>query len=156
MMEYFLAMLRHSEGLRLKAYLCPAGVATIGYGQTGPGIKLGVAWTLEEAEAQLRRSANVYLTSAQQMCPQVVGDEGKVVALADFAYDLGIARLAGSTLKRYVVAGSFTAAANEFPKWVRGGGRILPGLVARRKIERELFLNWPKLPAAPVRAILGV
>jgi lysozyme len=59
--------------------------------------------------------------------------------LADFAYNLGATRLAGSTLRRKINAGDLQGARVELRKWVRAGGRILPGLVLRREAEAALL-----------------
>jgi lysozyme len=139
--EPLLALIRKYEGLRLEAYLCPAGVPTIGYGQTGADVQLGVVWTLEQAEARLRIAAEGCIGEVCGLCPQIAGDMGKTVALADFVYNLGRSRLAGSTLLRLIKKGNYPAAANEFPKWVRCGAKKLPGLVARRAEEQRLFLG---------------
>ena len=137
-----LKLIRHFEGLRLKPYLCPAGVATCGYGSTGPDIKMGMPpWTLEQAEERLQKDAAVFLAAAKALCPQAATNEARIAALADFAYNLGATRLAGSTLRKRVAAGDWEAAGEELMKWVRGGGRVLPGLVARRAAERKLLVE---------------
>lgn len=132
-------MIRRFEGLRLRAYLCPAGIPTIGYGATGPDIKLGMTWTAAEAEARLQRDTLHYLTAAQKLCPGATW--GRLEALADFAFNLGPTRLAGSTLRRKVNRGDWAGAAVEIEKWVFGGGRKLPGLMLRRHAERLLIEN---------------
>jgi lysozyme len=64
---------------------------------------------------------------------------GALAAVTDFAFNLGLARLKGSTLRRRLVAGDMAGAANELRKWTRGGGRVLPGLVLRREAEVALL-----------------
>lgn len=59
--------------------------------------------------------------------------------LASFAFNLGVGALQGSTLRRRVNAGDWPAAQRELMKWVRGGGRVLPGLVKRRAIEAQML-----------------
>lgn len=137
--EGLLALIRRFEGLRLRAYLCPAGIWTIGYGATGREVVAGLVWTAEQAEARLQDDAPRYLAQASKLCPRAAGD--RLDALADFAYNLGATRLAGSTLRRRFNCGDFEGAAAEFSKWVFGGGRKLPGLVLRREAERRLFLG---------------
>ncbi|MDU2883127.1 MAG: lysozyme, partial [Enterobacter sp.] len=61
-------------------------------------------------------------------------------ALVDFAYNLGVKALEGSTLLKKLNAGDYAGAAAEFPKWNKAGGKVLPGLVKRREAERTLFL----------------
>jgi lysozyme len=135
--ETLLALIRRFEGLRLKAYFCPAGVLTCGYGSTGPDIKPETIWTKEQAEARMSSDAARFSAAAKKLCPGQVGDN--LAALADFAYNLGAARLAGSTLRRKINAGDIAGARDELRKWVRGGGRVLPGLVLRREAEAALL-----------------
>lgn len=60
-------------------------------------------------------------------------------AIVDFAYNLGVGRLQTSTLRKRINAGDWEGAKAQLMLWVRGGGRVLPGLVARRKAEAELL-----------------
>lgn len=136
-MNNLINLIRIFEGIRLRAYLCPAGVWTIGFGSTGPGIGPGLVWTRAQAETRMAEDAIHFLSAARKLCPYVSG--ARLDALADFAYNLGASRLAGSTLRRKVNVGDFDAAADEFPKWVFAGGKKLPGLVIRREAERNLF-----------------
>lgn len=137
-----LALIRRFEGLRLKPYLCPAGVPTIGYGSTGPGITMqSPSITPAAAEAMMAVDAERFTRAAASLCPRAASSEARLAALADFAYNLGATRLAGSTLRRKVAAGDWEAAGDELMKWVRGGGRVLPGLIARRAAERSLLVG---------------
>ena len=125
------------EGLRLRSYLCPAGVWTIGYGSTGPDIIPGLVWTKEQAVERMERDAGISYRASQKLCPAL--DEAKIPAIADFAYNLGTTRLAGSTLRRKINLGDLDGAANEFEKWVYCGGIKLNGLKIRRAAEKILF-----------------
>jgi lysozyme len=136
-MQTLLELIRRFEGLRLKAYYCPAGVLTCGYGSTGPDIKKDTVWTKEQAEDRMIKDAEGYSVAAKKLCPGAVGDSWD--ALADFAYNLGGTRLAGSTLRRKYNRGDIAGAKKEIVKWVYGGGRKLPGLVLRRHIESTLL-----------------
>lgn len=136
-MDALYDLIRRFEGLRLKAYLCPAGVLTCGYGTTGPDIKKDTVWTKEQAESRMRADAGRFISATQKLCPSAHGST--LAALADFAYNLGATRLAGSTLRKKFNAGDIDGACVELGKWVRGGGRILPGLVMRRKVEADLL-----------------
>ena len=128
-----LDLIRRFEGFRSRAYLCPAGVWTIGYGSTGPDIKHGMVWTREQAESRMILDAQRFVSAARRLCPSAQGRQ--LAALADFAYNLGASRLAGSTLRKKFNAGDIAGAQKELRKWVRGGGKILPGLVLRREAE---------------------
>jgi lysozyme len=70
------------------------------------------------------------------LCPGLRGE--RLAAIADFAYNLGLGRLKASTLRRRLNAGDYAGARQELRKWVRGGGRVLPGLVLRREAEAAL------------------
>jgi lysozyme len=131
-------LIRRFEGLRLRAYYCPAGVLTCGFGSTGPDITPTTVWTLQQATDRMRADAQRFALGTLRLCPGIVG--GRLAALADFSYNLGLTRLKGSTLRRKVLAGDWDAAAVELRKWVRGGGRVLPGLVLRREAEARLLL----------------
>ena len=137
--DVLLMLIRRFEGLRLRTYLCPAGVPTCGYGSTGPDVKLGVEWTQAQAEARLASDAVAHVAAARRYCPGLASDA--LAAIADFSYNLGATRLAGSTLRRKINAGDLAGARAELAKWVRGGGRVLPGLVARRSAEAALLTN---------------
>ena len=136
-------LVKRFEGFRAKPYLCPAGVPTIGYGSThyadGRVVTLADApASAEEAhsmmEAELRGRC---LPAVLRLCPGA--DIKTVNALADFCYNLGTGRLQTSTLRRKVNSQDWTGAREQIRKWVRGGGRILPGLVARREAEAALL-----------------
>lgn len=140
MKDLLYALIRRFEGLRLKAYLCPAGVWTVGYGSTGPDIGPGVTWTREQAEQRMQEQTQEFVSAAQKLCPRLyLAEPEKTAAIADFAYNLGATRLAGSTLRKKVNAGDWPAAQRELRKWVYGGGVKLPGLVLRREAEAKLL-----------------
>lgn len=77
------------------------------------------------------------LPAVLALCPGVT-DARRLAALIDFTYNLGSGNLRASTLRRKVNAGDWAAVPAELRKWVRGGGRVLPGLVARRDAEAAL------------------
>jgi lysozyme len=138
-MKWLLALIRKFEGCRLKAYLCPAGVWTIGWGATGPGIKKGVEWKQWEADARLKKDAMVYWLAAVKLSPILAGNKCKHAAIADFCYNLGSSRYKASTLKKRVDEEDWEEAVYEIQRWVYGGGRKLRGLVIRRKAEAALL-----------------
>jgi lysozyme len=133
------------EGLRLKPYLCPAVVPTIGLGSTtyedgrfvqlsDPAISAERAYSLADLTL-----TTIYLPAARKYCPRCVLSAEMQAALGDFAYNLGVTRLKASTLRRKINAGDLAGARVELAKWVRGGGRILLGLVMRRAAEAALL-----------------
>ena len=139
-----LDLCRTFEGYRSKPYLCPASIPTIGYGSTfyadGRAVTLadasiGQAAAEELLETDLRRFA----ASVMRLCPSTSQDTKVLNALVDFCYNLGAGRLQTSTLRRKVNDADWDGARQQLKKWVRGGGRVLPGLVARREAEAALL-----------------
>ena len=132
-------LIKRFEGLRLKAYRCPAGIPTIGYGHTGPEVKADLAITCAEADALLRADLQRFETQVRRhagVCGQHQFD-----ALVSFAFNVGFEAMARSTLLRKHRAGDHTGAADEFLRWNRAGGRVLAGLARRREAERKLYLS---------------
>lgn len=124
---------------RAYPYICPAGYWTIGYGhlcdQSHPAI------TENEAEGYLAQDLKTALQATLRYCPVLATEpEKRLAAIVDFTFNLGAGRLQLSTLRRRVNQRDWSAAAFELKRWVRGGGRVLPGLVARRKAESSLLL----------------
>lgn len=127
------------EGLRLKAYLCPAGVPSIGYGHTY-NVKMGQTISVSQAELFLDHD---YQDAEEQVLSlvKVPLTENQLGALTSFVFNLGAGNLSRSTLLRKLNQGDYTSAAEEFNKWVFAGGKKLNGLVKRRAEERELFIT---------------
>jgi lysozyme len=142
--EVAAALARRFEGCYLRPYLCPAGVPTIGYGatyyQTGVRVTLAdPAITKWQAEALLIWMVRTrYLPAVVKLCPGVDSAE-RLAALIDFTFNLGVGKLNASTLRKRVNAGRWDDVPAELRKWVRGGGRVLRGLVARREAEAALI-----------------
>ena len=142
------ALCRRFEGLRLRPYLCPAGVATIGYGSTRyedntPVRLTDPPITADRAEALLLHDLRTQRVAAvRRLCP-AIDSPGRLGAVLDFAFNLGAGALAGSTLRRHINARAWGQVPGELRKWVRGGGRVLPGLVKRREAESALCGSGP-------------
>lgn len=141
------ALARRFEGLYLSPYLCPAGVATIGFGSTyyedGTRVQLDdPPITRARAEALLLHMVRtVYLPAVLRLCPALVtATPERLAAIIDFAFNLGAGKLKASTLRRRVNAGQWDQVPAELRKWVNGGGRRLTGLVRRREAEVALVM----------------
>ena len=134
-----LDVIRRFEGCRLEAYLCPAGVWTIGWGHTGPEVRQGLRWAQERADAQLEADALAFVRTAASASPGLLARPFAHAAVADFCFNLGAGRYRASTLRRRVNDGDWAGARTELGKWVWGGGRRLPGLVLRRQVESQLL-----------------
>ena len=135
--ETGLALIRQFEGLRLSAYRCPAGIATIGYGSTA-GVQMGQTITAERAEELLREDVRQFEAAVSRLV-KVPLSQGQFDSLASFAFNLGAKSLAQSTLLRLLNAGDYSGAAAQFDRWVYASGKKLSGLVKRRAAERALF-----------------
>jgi lysozyme len=130
------------------AYLCPAKVPTIGYGCT-EGVKLGMTWTEAEAENGLARELAKFENGVLRLV-RVHLSQNEFDALVSFSYNVGLGALGKSTLLRKLNAGDRLGAAQQFDAWTKGGGKVLPGLVARRKREAALFLKPSRAPNDPI------
>jgi lysozyme len=137
-----LATVKEFEGLRLKAYKCPAAVWTIGYGHTSaagvPNVTPDLVITKDEAEGILKDDMEQYEAGVRKYV-KVGLTQNQFDALVDFAYNAGVGALAKSTLLKKVNAEKFDEVPAEFMKWTKGGGKELPGLVRRRRAEVKLW-----------------
>ena len=135
-------LIKHFEGLRLKAYVDPVGVLTIGYGHTGSDVTHGL--TISEAKADLLLRADLEKFAKGVRSRLDVGVSANAfAALVSFAFNTGLGSFGRSTLRRKLNQGDAEGASKEFLKWVKGtiNGKkqTLSGLVRRRKAERKLF-----------------
>lgn len=130
------------------AYLCPAGVPTIGFGCT-EGVKLGMVWSAGEAEAALRREIAKFETAVTKSVTVEI-NQNEFDAMVSLAYNIGAAGFAKSTVLKRLNKGDRSGAATAFEMWKSGGGRVLPGLVSRRKREAALFLKPVEKPQEPI------
>jgi len=123
---------------RAHPYVCPAGYWTIGYGHMCEPKHRPI--TQAEAEVYLAQDLHSALAATLRYCPVLATEpEGRLAAVVDFTFNLGAGRLQTSTLRRRINQRDWGAAAAELVRWVYAGGRVLPGLVARRSSERDLL-----------------
>jgi lysozyme len=142
-----LDLIKLFESLKLKAYRCPAGVWTVGYGHT-LGVYPGMTITPELAEKFLVDDVWNFEREVESLV-KVPITQSQFDALVSFAFNIGsdidedtIAEgLGDSTLLRKLNSGDILGAANEFPKWNKSKGKVLNGLTRRRAAERDLFLS---------------
>lgn len=142
--EIAAALARRFEGCYLRPYLCPAGVPTIGYGATYYEDSTRVTLfdapiTRERAESLLLWMVHTrYLPVVLRLCPGIDSPE-RLAAIIDFTFNLGAGNLQASTLRRRINAGQWDDVPGELRKWIKGGGRVLAGLVKRREAEVALI-----------------
>lgn len=136
-----LAAIAEHEGLRLVAYPDPGSVDglpwTIGYGHTR-GVQRGDRCTPEQAMQWLREDVQDAEEAVNRRV-KVPLTQSQFDALVSFVYNLGETAFAGSTLLRMLNSGDYVGAAVQFERWNKNDGRVLSGLVRRRKDERDLF-----------------
>ena len=132
-------LIKRFEGCRLKAYRCPAGVWTIGYGHTN-NVRPDDIITQNDAEELLKRDLKVHEDNVK-MVVKIALTQNQFDALVSFEYNVGYGAFANSTLLKLLNAGNYNGASKQFERWVYAGDRVLEGLVKRRKAERELFLS---------------
>jgi lysozyme len=136
-----LTLIKTFEGLKLTAYLCPAGVPTIGYGTTA-GVTLGQAITAAEAERLLREDVAAFERGVSEAV-KVPLEQHEFDALVSFAYNVGLGAFRTSTLLRLLNRGDKESAAKQFDRWNKANGKPLAGLTRRRAAERKLFEGTP-------------
>lgn len=137
-------LIKKFEGCRLTAYQDSVGVWTIGYGWTQPvdgkPVGKGMTITQQKADDLLKQGVIQYENGVNSLV-KVQLNQNQFDALVDFAYNLGVNALKGSTLLRKINTGDYAGAANEFTKWNKAGGKELVGLTRRREAEKSLFLS---------------
>jgi lysozyme len=112
---------------------------TIGWGSTGADVKRGVSWTQEECDARLTKDLTHFAAKVAHAIGGAHTTQNQFDALVSFAYNVGIANLEGSTLLRLHKSGHHAEARNEFARWTKASGKVLPGLVRRRAAEAALY-----------------
>lgn len=134
-----LKLVKHFEGLYLKAYKDPVDIWTIGYGHTD-NVQKGMVITEVEAIRLLKSDLN----EAQRYVFNLVRvplSQGQLDALVSFTFNLGSGNLSKSTLLKKLNKEDYAGAAEEIPRWKYAGGRSYKGLIRRRAAEKKLFLN---------------
>lgn len=138
-------LIKKYEGCVLTAYKCPAGVYTIGYGHT-EGVYPGQKITREEAESFLKKDLKRFEDHVNAYNKKYNFNQNQFDALVSFAYNIGsIDQLTqNGTRSKYQIADMML-------EYIKAGGTILPGLINRRREERQLFItNAPEAPAVNV------
>ena len=132
-------LIKKYEGCVLKAYKCPSGVWTIGYGHTN-GVKSGMQITKTQALDYLKQDLSTFEKVVTDYV-KVPLNQNQFDALVSFSFNCGSGALKTSTLLKKLYSCDYNGAANEFPKWNKSNGKVLNGLVKRREEEKELFIK---------------
>jgi len=146
------ALLKKFEGCKLKAYRCPAGILTIGYGHTSaagePEVTPDATITKAQALEILHRDLRAFEAGVEKLV-KVDLTQNQFDVLVDFAYNAGVGNLAKSGVLRAVNAGKPEQVPAELMKWNKGGGKVLAGLVRRRQAEGAWWTNDDRTLASP-------
>jgi lysozyme len=139
-MEYkSYALTQQFEGLRLEAYQDTGGVWTIGFGHT-KGVKKGDKCTEAQALAWLKEDMAEAVKAVNDLVKVSITQQ-QFDALCDFVFNLGVNAFRNSTLLRLLNTGDYKSAYNQFARWKYDNGRVIEGLVRRRKAEADLFIH---------------
>ena len=142
-----LRIIKEYEGCHLEAYLCPAGVPTIGWGSTrliDRPVQLGDRISQEMADDLLRNDVERRHRELVKLLPLIAGWPGhRVAALLSWAYNVGLGAVKTSTLRRRLLAGEdpVRVISEELPRWDKTNGKPLAGLARRRAAEVALFVG---------------
>lgn len=135
-------LVKNFEGLRLKAYRCPAGVWTIGWGHTSAAGPPRVTPDLRISEADAERVLRHDLADVAARIRPLIDVEltpNQFSALVSFAFNVGVGPFRTSSPLRYANAGRFDEVPARLALWIKSKGRVQPGLVRRRREEGELW-----------------
>jgi lysozyme len=157
------------EGFRARPYLCPAHIWTVGYGHVlyQEQIRLPMVrppgktkddipmirsefplkpednrvWSKEELVEMFKNDLASFERAVLRLVPGCAGHQGRFDALVCLAYNIGSGNLQRSTIRQKILREDWEGAAEAFLAWSKAGGKVLPGLVRRRKAEIALFLS---------------
>ncbi|KAK9695737.1 hypothetical protein K7432_012809 [Basidiobolus ranarum] len=140
-----LDLVKSFEGWFPNFYIDPVGIKTIGYGHACHSDPTGCAniqapLSVAQGEDLLRRDMAEFENCVSGLISASL-TSNQFSALVSFSFNVGCGALRNSDMRRFTNQGNIGAAATEFGLWVHGGGRVLPGLVRRRKAERDLFCS---------------
>lgn len=150
-----LDMIKHHEGVRTRAYRCPARLWTIGVGHVIDqnhikvpfdqrlDLTIPAGWdrqlTMEEVDAILAKDLESFERGVVRLCPAAVDRQSHLDALVSFAFNVGLGNLQRSSIRQRYNRGDYDGAGEGFLDWTKAAGKVLPGLVKRRNAERALF-----------------
>ncbi len=138
-------IIKKYEGLKLQAYICPAGIPTIGYGSTfyenGSKVVIGEKISIERADYLLMNTVLKFEQSVRGLVKSKVTDN-QIGALTSFAFNVGVGNFKKSTLLKKVNANPADESIRaDFMKWNKAGGKVLNGLTKRRAEEADLYFT---------------
>jgi len=139
--EVGIQLIQKFEGCKLKPYLCPAGLWTVGYGHVignGKEAPEKQLYTQEEVDELLRTDLRRFERGVLRYCT-VHLSQSQFDALVSFSFNLGLGVLQRSTLRQKILRQDGEAASKEILKYNKSGGQVLKGLTRRREAEYRMF-----------------
>jgi lysozyme len=152
--EKLIEMIKHDEGVKTRPYQCPALLWTVGVGHvidpqharvplaSRKQLPIPAGWdrvlSIDEVNSILKQDLARFEAGVHRLCPGEM-KQGQFDALVSFSFNVGLGNLQNSTLRMKHNRKDFEAAANEFLKWNKAGGKVLKGLDKRRKGEKALY-----------------
>lgn len=152
-------MIKHHEGVRTRPYRCPALLWTVGIGHVidpnhiripfdeRKGIAIPSGWdrvlSMAEVDDILAKDLVTFERGVLRLCPTGL-TQSRFDALVSFSFNVGLGNLQRSTIRQRHNRGDFEGTAEAFMDWTKAGGKVLPGLVKRRKDEAALYLKADK------------
>lgn len=149
-------MIKHHEGVRLRPYRCPALLWTTAVGhvidpshatvkyEDRKNLPIPDGWdrqlSMGEVDAILAQDLKRFERGVARLCPAAVNHQGQFDALVSFSFNAGLGALQRSSIRMRYNRGDIEGAADAFLMWTKAAGRVLPGLVKRRRDERAMFL----------------
>lgn len=150
-------MLKHHEGVRMRPYQCPALIWSVGVGhvidpshtavkyEERKSLPIPDGWdrvlSMGEVDSILAQDLGRFERGVLRLCPAAIDRQGVFDSLVSFSFNVGLGNLQRSGLRMKTNRGDFDEAADEFLKWTKAAGRVLQGLVKRRKDERSMYLS---------------
>ena len=131
------SLIKKFEGLRLKAYKCPAGVWTIGYGHI-KDVQPGDEWSEDHAEHMLEVELEEY-ENYVNAAVTVPLSQNQFDALTSWVFNLGNGNLTSSTMLKVLNSGDYAGVPAQIKRWNKAGVQVLDGLIRRREAEALLF-----------------
>jgi len=134
-----LQLVKDFEGCKLAAYLCPAGVPTIGFGSTGSHVRMGMRISQGEADELLLEDLERFEEGVERLVGNASTSDNQFAAMVSLAFNIGLDAFAGSTVLKRHKLGNHIGASNAFVRWNKARGKVVPGLIRRREAEARLY-----------------
>lgn len=136
-------LMHRFEGCKLNAYPDPGSKDghpwTIGWGSTGPGIAKGVTWTQAQADERFAADLCKFAAKVRDVLGGTATTQSQFDAMVALAYNIGVGAFSKSTVLKKHKVGDYAGAKAAFGMWVKNDGKVMQGLVNRRKAEADLY-----------------